>query len=167
MGVGEEAIDIRAEPAAIFELIHDYDRHLLWDPFLKEARLLGGVTRAAKGVSTLCVARNRLAGLAMETVYVSFDPPRVAAVKMTRGPVFLESFAASLRQEPVAPGLTRVVYRYHFQARPRWLRLLVDPVLKSVFSRETRRRLEALRRFMEAGPKPGQASKDEILRERT
>jgi polyketide cyclase/dehydrase/lipid transport protein len=32
----EAAIEIRASPEAIFDLIHDYARRLEWDPFLKE-----------------------------------------------------------------------------------------------------------------------------------
>ena len=91
-------IDIRARPEAVFDLIHDYARRLDWDPFLREARLLDGATSAGLGVKSLCTARGGFAGLAMETVYVSFDRPNVAAVKMTKGPAVLEAFAASIRQ---------------------------------------------------------------------
>jgi hypothetical protein len=85
----------------------------------------------------------------METVYVSFDRPKVAAVKMTSGPVMLETFAASLRQEEVEPGVTRVTYRFNFQTRPRWLRPLADPIAAALFSREVRGRLAALKRYLE------------------
>jgi hypothetical protein len=87
--------------------------------------------------------------MAMETEYVSFNRPTVAAVKMTRGPGLLAEFAASLRQEPVGPGQTRVTYRFNLSARPRWLRSLLDPILFAVFARETRLRLSALKSFLE------------------
>ncbi len=96
-----------------------------------------------------CTARNGFGGLAMETVYVSFDRPRVAAVKMTKGPAVLETFAASLRQEPIAPGVTRVTYRFNFSTRPRWLRAIGDPVAAALFRREVRQRLKALKHHLE------------------
>jgi len=85
----------------------------------------------------------------METIYVSFDRPTVAAVKMTRGPVVLETFAASIRQEDVGLGLTRVTYRFNFSTRPRWLRALADPVASVLFLREVQQRLTALKSYME------------------
>src|SRR5215510_14212892 len=100
----EESVEIAAAPDVIFDLLHDYTRRLEWDPFLREARLLDGAARADVGVKSLCTARWASGGMAMETVYVSFHRPGVAAVKMTRGTGPLGEFAASLRQEAVGPG---------------------------------------------------------------
>ncbi len=151
----EAAIEIRASPEAVFDLIHDYARRLEWDPFLKEACLLEGAEAAGLGVKTRCTARNGFGGLAMETVYLSFDRPKVAAVKMTSGPVPLETFAASLRQEDIGSGLTRVTYRFNFSTRPRWLRAIADPIASVLFRREVRQRLEALKSFLECAAPPG------------
>src|SRR5262245_12802239 len=137
----ECAVDIAAPPEAVFDLIHDYDRRLEWDPFLCEARVLGGAREAGPGVRTLCRARKRSGGGAMETVYVSYQRPSVAAVKMVRGPFYLADFAASLRQSPLPGGSTRVSYKFHLASRPAWLRPLMEPVLAMVFRREPRRRL--------------------------
>jgi len=145
----EAAIEIRARPEAVFDLIHDYARRLEWDPFLKEACLLEGAEAAGPGVKARCTARNGFGGLAMETIYLSFDRPVVAAVKMTKGPAVLETFAASLRQEDVGSGLTRVTYRFNFSTRPRWLRALAGPIASVLFLREVRQRLEALKSYME------------------
>ncbi len=145
----EAAIDIRARPEVVFDLIHDYARRLEWDPFLREARLLGGADSAAVGVTARCTARSGFGGLAMETVYVSFQRPQVAAVKMTKGPALLETFAASLRQDEVGPGATRVTYRFNFSTRPSWLRPVLDPIAASLFLREVRQRLAALKRHVE------------------
>ena len=81
----------------------------------------------------------------METEYVTFKPPRLAAVRMTRGPVLLASFAGAWRFEDAGPGLTRVTFRYHIKARPHWL----WPLLAAVFRRDTERRLRALKRAAE------------------
>jgi hypothetical protein len=139
-------LDIRAEPLALFQLSQDYARRLAWDPFLREARLLGGATSAAVGVRSWCVARG---GLGMETEYVTYDPPRVVAVRMTRGPRILARFAGAWRFETVAPGVTRVTFSYALAARPAWLRFALDPLLAAVLGREMRRRLVALRRAAE------------------
>jgi hypothetical protein len=145
----EESIEIAAEPGAVFDLIHDYSKRLDWDPFLREARLLDGAASAEVGVKSICTARWTSGGMAMETVYVSFDRPAVAAVKMTRGPRLLGEFAASLRQEAVGTGRTRVTYKFRLAARPGWLRFALDPILFAIFARETRSRLTALKRFLE------------------
>jgi hypothetical protein len=145
----EAAIEIRGTPEAIFDLIHDYPRRLDWDPFLKEACLLDGARSAGLGVKTRCTARNGFAGLAMESVYVSFDRPRVAAVRMTRGPALLETFAASINHDDIGSGRTRVTYRFNFQTRPRWLRPMMTPIAAALFLKEVRGRLRALKRYVE------------------
>ena len=115
------SVEIRASSEAIFALTHDYARRLEWDTLLKEARLLHGAERAGVGVKSLCVGKNRLFGMGVETVYIKFEPPTAAAVKMTRGPWIFENFAASIRHEPAGPDATRVTYRGHVSTRPRWL----------------------------------------------
>ena len=120
MSVITRMVDIAAPAADLFKLSQDYDRRLRWDPFLREARLLDGAQSAALGVRAWCVAHN---GLGMETTYVSFQPPTVVAVKMTRGPRIISAFAGSWRftELPSQSGstCTRVVFRYQIAGRPR------------------------------------------------
>jgi hypothetical protein len=142
----ECAIDIRADQSALFRLTQDYDRRLAWDPFLKEARLVGGARQAGPGVRAWCVAHS---GLGMETEYVSFREPDVVAVKMTKGPALLANFAGSWRFRPTPDGLTRVIFRYNLAARPRWLRFALDPVLSQVFAHDVAKRLTALKSYAE------------------
>lgn len=142
----EQAIEIDAEPMALFRLTQDYNRRLDWDPFLKEARLVNGATQAGVGARAWCVARN---GLGMETEYVSYNPPKVTAVKMTKGPRILAAFAGSWRFQPIATGRTRVVFRYHVAAAPRWLGFVLDPIVCRVFAHDVGKRLKALKRVVE------------------
>jgi ribosome-associated toxin RatA of RatAB toxin-antitoxin module len=144
----EHSVLIHADRGELFALTQDYARRLAWDPFLREARLLGGTGAAAPGVRAWCVAWY---GLGMETEYVTVSPPRAAAVRMTRGPWLLESFAGSWRFEPAGPGRTRVAFRYRLTARPRRLRWLLHPLLAAFFGHDTRRRLRALKRAVERG----------------
>ena len=138
------SVDIEATPELVFDVLHDYARRLDWDPFLRRADVLSA-SAAGLHVKTLCVAKWSSGGLGMETEYVSFDRPHVAAVRMTRGPWFFESFAASIRQDAHTDGTTRVTYRYNFRSRPSFL----DPLLRVIFARETQARLWALKRFIE------------------
>jgi ribosome-associated toxin RatA of RatAB toxin-antitoxin module len=138
----DDSIVIDAAAAALFDLSQDYNRRLEWDPFLGSARLLDGAGAPGVGVRALCVDRN---GTSMETEYVSYNPPRAVAVKMTRGPWFLESFAGSWRFEEIKPGQTRVGFCYSLSARPRWMSWLLNPILRRAFARDTRRRLKALK----------------------
>ncbi len=132
---------IEGTPDHLFRLTQDYDRRLEWDPFLREARLLGGASTPAVGVRAWCVSR---LGLGMETEYVSFNPPKVVAVKMTRGPRLLELFAGAWEFAPIGEDKTRVSFRYSFKVRPWWLSWILEPCARWWFSWETRRRVVAL-----------------------
>ncbi len=149
MAVFEATVEIRACPGAVFQLTHDCSRRLEWDTLLKEARLLDGAEAAGPGVRSLYVGRAALLRLSVETVYITFDPPWLAAVQMTRGPALFGNFAASIRHEVIRPGVTRVIYRGHVETRPRWLRWLLEPLVNRSFGRQTQRRLNSLKRALE------------------
>jgi ribosome-associated toxin RatA of RatAB toxin-antitoxin module len=142
----EREIIIEAPAAALFDLTQDYDKRLLWDPFLREAKLVGGATEAAVGVRSWCVS---WLGMGMEAEYVTFNRPRQVAVKMTRGPAILASFAGSWRFFELAPNRTRVVFRYALAARPARLRPLLDPILARVFANDIADRLRDLKHIAE------------------
>ena len=142
----ERSIEINAPRAALFDLTQDYSRRLEWDPFLKEARLVGGANTPGVGVRAWCVANS---GMGMETEYVTFSPPERTAIKMTRGPAILKTFAGSWVFEVVSDSRTRVVFRYHLSASPRWLKSVLEPILQFVFSRDMQKRLVALKRAVE------------------
>src|SRR5690349_883244 len=112
---GSHAVEIDASCQAVFELVHDYARRLEWDSMLSEARLLGGATRAALGVRSLCVGTWRGGYLDLETEYVRFEPGLVAAVKLCNRPAFFDNFAATIRHEPLGDGRSRVTYIYNFR----------------------------------------------------
>jgi hypothetical protein len=146
-----DSINVAAPAADLFALTQDHGRRLSWDPFLRSAELLDGAAAAGVGVRAWCVARS---GLGMETVYVSFTPPRVAAVRMTRGPWVIRSFAGSWRFEEVDEGRTRVTFCYSLEARPWCLSWLLTPALAWAFRRDTRRRLAALKAAAEGARMP-------------
>jgi len=132
---------VNARPAEVFALTQDYSQRLAWDPFLRSAELVGGAKMPGIGMRAWCVARS---GLSMETEYVSFTPPRIAAVRMTRGPWILESFGGAWEFTPTGSDATEVAFRYQFRTRPNCLSWLVEPLARRWFSWETRKRVVAL-----------------------
>lgn len=142
--------EVGASAAEVFVLLHDYGRRLAWDTLLSEAYLCDGAERAGLGVVSVCRGRSRLGGFALETEYVSFNESESASVKLVNRPPFFEIFVATIRHRDLPSGSSLVEYTYTFASRPRWLRFLLDPVMTWSFSRETRRRLSSLARFLEA-----------------
>lgn len=149
---GRVSAELPATCARVFEVLHDYPLRLKWDSLLSAAYLEGGATAAGKDVVSVCVGRRSLGGLALRTVYVSFQPGKVAAVKMINAPPFFATWAASMRHEPLPEGASRLTYTWNFTARPRWLAFALEPVIGLVFRWETRKRLAALRMYLSAAP---------------
>ena len=85
-----QQIEIKCSAAQAFDYTHDYKTRLNWDTFLKQADLMDGATVAGKGVKAYCVAKN---GMGMLTEYVTFNRPKVPAIKMTKGPYLFKAFA--------------------------------------------------------------------------
>ena len=140
--------DMTANADEVFALVHDYERRLEWDTLLREAYVEGGGA-AGHGVVTVCTGKWSVGGLRFRTRYVSFEPGKVAAVKLLERALFFDTWAASIRHEPLANGASRVTYTYNFRARPSWLAFLLEPIMALAFRWETRRRLRALRRALE------------------
>lgn len=142
------SIEIEAPSEAVFALIHDYDQRLEWDTMLSEATVLGEAKTAAKGVCTRCVGTWRSGWIPMDTVYVNFEPGRVAAVKLVNRPPFFDQFAATIRHKALSSTRSRLTYTYLFRARPKFLSFILEPLINSALRRETRGRLHALQDFM-------------------
>ena len=152
---------IPATSAQVFDLIHDYPRRLEWDTLLQAAYLDDGFTEPGKGVTSVCVGRPALGSIALKTVYVTFDRPRVAAVKMINSPPFFGAWAASIRHEDVDEHHSRVTYTYTFTPRPAWLRFILEPIMQRVFLWETRKRLQALHAYFAARQAAQQSARPE------
>jgi hypothetical protein len=139
-----------ASSDVVFDVIHDYARRLEWDTLLSEAYIDDGAKEAGKGVTTVCVGRSSLGKIAIKTIYVSFDRPTVAAVKMVNRPPFFDTWAASIRHEDLEGDgesnkkSSRVTYTFNFTGRPK----LVEPIMLRVFEWETKKRLKALREYL-------------------
>lgn len=144
------SMEIAASAHELFELTQNYSKRNAWDPLTSEAYLLN-LASAAEGGLVRCTAKN---GLSMDTVYVSYKPDKVAAVKMVKGPYIFDKFAGGWCFEPLDGNKTRVKFSYTITTRPKCLSWLLTPLLVAVFKFETRKRLHALRRYAEAHSDP-------------
>lgn len=109
-----EKITIKDKAETIFDYTQDYSKRLIWDTFLIKADLIEGATQADKGVKAYCVAHN---GLGMETEYVTFNRPKVTAIKMTKGPYIFKSFLGSWTFKAIDDTQTEVIFLYTFTLR--------------------------------------------------
>lgn len=139
----EEILPITADQA--FDLIHDYDRRLEWDTLLQEAYLEPEFPAAAKGAISVCRGRRILGGIAIRSVYVTFDRGKIAAVKMLNRPPFFESFGASIRHFNFPDNTSKIIYKFNFTARPRFLYPILHPIMLKVLKWETGKRLRSLK----------------------
>ena len=146
---------IPATSAKVFALLHDYERRLEWDTLLQSATLCDGWQNAQLHSRSICTGKWYLGSIALETEYVSFNPPHVAAVKMVNRPAFFESFAATIRHTDLSENASSIEYKFNFTARPTWLRWLLHPMMSVVFRWETRKRLRALRKYFTAAQSHG------------
>ena len=105
---------IDESPEQVFDFTQDYNKRLIWDTFLKKADLIEGATIASKGVKAYCVAKN---GLGMVTEYVTYNRPKVTAIKMTDGPYMFKSFLGSWTFREVSNDKTEVIFLYSFLLR--------------------------------------------------
>ncbi len=140
---------IPAPAEAVFNLLHDYKRRLEWDTLLRKAYLEPEYEKSEKGAISVCRGKRILGGFAVRTVYVSFEPGKVAAVKMLNQPPFFDTFAASIRHRKIDDENSEVIYKVNFTAKPRFLRPILNPIMRRVFVWETRKRLRALKTFFE------------------
>ncbi|MCU0437895.1 MAG: SRPBCC family protein [Raineya sp.] len=108
-----EKILISCKQETAFDFTQDYNNRLRWDTFLKKAELMDA-QEAEKGVKAYCVAKN---GLGMVTEYVSFNRPKVTAIKMTEGPFMFKSFLGSWNFKEVEKNTTEVTFLYSFTLR--------------------------------------------------
>ena len=109
-----ETILINEKPEQVFDFTQDYNKRLKWDTFLKKADLIDGAKSAEKGVKAYCVAKN---GIGMVTEYVTYNRPKVTAIKMTKGPFMFNSFLGSWTFKEVSNNKTEVVFLYSLSLR--------------------------------------------------
>lgn len=144
--------------SVVFDVVHDYHRRLEWDTLLRRAFTVDDAAPGAD-VIAVCAAKWRLGGLEFATRYVTFDRPRTAAVTLVRPYFVFSMWSASIRHKDLPASAGKLVrseltYTLSFRCRPGWLARPLEVVAGWAFEIETRRRLAALRKYVEVGTGP-------------
>jgi ribosome-associated toxin RatA of RatAB toxin-antitoxin module len=143
-----ESIVIKASPEAIFDLTQDYNQRLAWDTFLKKAELIGS-KEAGVGVKAWCVSKH---GLGMETEYISFNRPKVTAVKQTKKSLLFSKFSGSWVFEQTATNSTKVVFTYSYSLN--FPLNLTSKLVNNILTKNVQQRLKNLKLCIETNNIP-------------
>lgn len=137
---------VSAPEAWLFDLTQDYSRRLAWDPFPEAYEFHPPARAPSTGAEVTVTAKN---GYTMRVRYVSFNPPRAAAIEMVHGPWFISKFSGTWRFVAQSRDETVVWFNYNVVAAPRALRFIIEPFILWAFSSHAKRRLKALKSYAE------------------
>ena len=128
----------------VFDAFHYHQWKHQWDSLVRRTQVEGDAPCPRVGAVSSNAGAGLLRGLSMQTEFVSYDRPRLAAATM-RGRSFpFARWAASMRHIPAGEGRSTLVYTYTLETAPAAARWLMEPVVDFVFLRATRKRF---RRF--------------------
>ena len=144
-----EKITIKCEPSYVFDYSQDYNNRLVWDTFLKKADIIDGTKKAGVGVKTYCVAKN---GIGMVTEYITFNRPKVTAVKMTSNSYIFKSFLGSWTFKETENKTTQVEFLYSFQLCFPFI--LASGFVKNILVKNVKQRLYDLKKNIEENKTP-------------
>jgi hypothetical protein len=116
-----------------------------WDPFPESYKLLNKDV-VEEGVHVEIKAKN---GLSMVVEYVSFNRPKVVAIKVIKGPWFIKRFAGSWSFDKESENISTVKSKYNISGNPEWASAIITPVIQYVFGRSAKKRLVALKKYAE------------------
>lgn len=146
MAIVESRVTINAPIDFVYRTSQDYSVRYEWDPFPENISVVSGDPNAV-AVGNRVQIKSKL-GMDMLVEFIQVMPPTRAAVKMISGPCFLGKFAGSwIFQEDSSGAKTEARFRYTITARPKYLRLLIEPVAKLYFSRVVSKRLAGLKAY--------------------
>lgn len=144
MATIEYELIINACPDYVYCVSQDYSVRYLWDPFPERIELLNGDTSIKKGTKAFVVAKN---GLKMEVEFIQVSPPTTATIKMTKGPLFIKSFAGSWIFKDANNGATTAKFIYSIKTQAWAFPLISDVIAAWYFSGVIKRRLQGLKAY--------------------
>lgn len=147
----KQQIEINLNQTDLFDLTQDYSKRLEWDCYLSEAYLLNDAKQADVGVDAFCKNKS---GSIMVSRYISFNRPTVAAVAMTKGPYLLSRFSGAWNVKKTGEDSSLLVFTYRFELKGGLFGKLFLPVASYLFARDMKKRLTAIKEFVEKTSNP-------------
>lgn len=140
--------EMPASSEVVFDAFHYHCWRARWDSLVENTRVVGGAQCPYVGAITENSGSGWMRSLSMRTKFVSFDRPRVAAAAMIGKSFPFVTWAASMQHRRLDDKRSILVYTYTFQVGPPALHWLLEPVVKKIFDRQTRRRFLRMRVFL-------------------
>lgn len=137
-----------ASADVVFDAFHYHFWRLRWDSLVRATCVEGGAPCPFVGAVTYSNGAGALRRLSMQTQFVSYDPPRVAAAAMVERSFPFERWAASMQHRAEATNRSLLIYTYTFRVGPAALRWMLEPIVALIFNWQTRRRFARLRAFL-------------------
>jgi hypothetical protein len=142
--------DMPAPVDVVFDAFHYHEWRHRWDSLVDATRVLDGAPCPYVGAVTDNAGGGLLRPLSMQTEFISYERPKLAAAAMLGRSFPFARWAASMRHKPLPDGRSVMLYTYSFETSPRLLRWLLDPITKRVFDWQTRKRFGRMQRFLAA-----------------
>jgi hypothetical protein len=137
-----------ARADVVFDAFHYRVWRRRWDSLVSDTRVVGGAPCPSVGAVTENTGGGWLRALSMRTQFVSYERPRLAAAAMLGRSFPFARWAASMRHRPLEGGGSLMIYTYSFETAPRALHWLMEPLVRRIFERQTRKRFARLQRFL-------------------
>ena len=132
----------------VFDAFHYHQWRHRWDSLVSATEVVGGAPCPYVGAVTQNAGGGWMRGLSMQTRFVSYDRPNLAAASMVGTAFPFSRWAASMRHKEVEGQSSLLVYTYTFEVTPHWLAWALRPVVHAVFAHQTRKRFSRLQAYL-------------------
>lgn len=137
-----------APAAVVFDAFHYHHWRHRWDSLVSATEVLGGAPSPYVGAVTQNTGGRWMRGLSMQTRFVSYDRPHLAAASMVGTAFPFSRWAASMRHKDMAEQGSLLIYTYTFEVSPRCLAWALQPVVRVIFAHQTRKRFHRLQAYL-------------------
>ncbi|MFL6658965.1 MAG: hypothetical protein ACJ8GW_12885 [Massilia sp.] len=132
----------------VFDIFHYQIWRSRWDSLVNATHIVGGAPCPYVGAVNQVATGGMLRGLSMQTEFISYKRPRIAAARMLGRSFPFTKWAASMKHEAIDADKSLMIYTYTIETGPALLRWIMEPVVSRIFERQTRRRFACMRDFL-------------------
>ena len=137
-----------ASTEVVFDAFHYHHWRHKWDTLVSATHVLGDHPCPFVGALSQNTGAGWLSGLTMQTQFISYDRPKVAAAKMLGQSFPFAKWSASMRHQPIGPNESLMIYTYSFDGGDTCVSRLLQPIVRIVFNWQTKKRFECLQKFL-------------------
>lgn len=140
--------EMPANTAVTFDAFHYTVWRNQWDRLVGRTEVQDGAPCPFLNATTSNRGSGLLSLLSMETTFISFDRPKVAAATMNGKSFPFSRWVASMQHKALPDGHSVLIYIYSFDVWPQALSWLFQPLVANIFNYQTRRRFKNMQAFL-------------------